>query len=547
MDPVNSNSQPLQVRPVSSAAAATPALNGQAFSPPGINPWIIALTVTLATFMEVLDTSVANVALPHIAGSLSASTDESTWVLTSYLVSNAIVLPMSGWFSSLIGRKRFYMSCVALFTISSCLCGLAPSLPMLIVFRVLQGAGGGGLQPSEQAILADTFPPRQRGMAFAVYGMAVVLAPAIGPTLGGWITDSFSWRWIFFINIPVGIVSLFLTNRLITDPPYMRRENRKTFRIDYIGLGLLALGLGALQVVLDKGERDDWFGSHFILITTVICISALIAVAIWEWKHKNPIIDLHLFRDRSFAIGNLLMFMVGFALMSSTVLIPLFLQTMMGYTAREAGLALMPGGFAIILIMPLVGFLLGRYDARRLLLVGFTLLAIALFYMTHFNLSIVFRHAAGARLVQALGLAFLFVPINTAAYAFLPKEKNNAASGLINLSRNVGGSVGISVVTTMLSRRTQFHLANLSDHVHPGNGKVQAMLSAASHTLVTRGSSAYEASHQAYALLSNMLAQQATMLAYIDDFWLVGVAVVAMIPFIFLVKKVKPGGPIAVH
>jgi MFS transporter, DHA2 family, multidrug resistance protein len=491
MDSVNSNSQPLQVRPVSSAAAATPALNGQAFSPPAINPWIIALTVTLATFMEVLDTSVANVALPHIAGSLSASTDESTWVLTSYLVSNAIVLPMSGWFSSLIGRKRFYMSCVALFTISSCLCGLAPSLPMLIVFRILQGAGGGGLQPSEQAILADTFPPRQRGMAFAVYGMAVVLAPAIGPTLGGWITDSFSWRWIFFINIPVGIISLLLTNRLITDPPYMRRENRKTFRVDYIGLGLLALGLGALQVVLDKGERDDWFGSHFILITTVICISALIAVAIWEWRHKNPIIDLHLFRDRSFAIGNLLMFMVGFALMSSTVLIPLFLQTMMGYTAREAGLALMPGGFAIILIMPLVGFLLGRYDARRLLLVGFTLLAVALFYMTHFNLSIDFRHAAGARLVQALGLAFLFVPINTAAYAFLPKEKNNAASGLINLSRNVGGSVGISVVTTMLSRRTQFHLANLSDHVHPGNGKMQAMLGATSHMLVTRGSSAY--------------------------------------------------------
>jgi len=497
--------------------------------------------------MEVLDTSVANVALPHIAGSLSASTDESTWVLTSYLVSNAIVLPMSGWFSSLIGRKRFYMSCVALFTISSCLCGLAPSLPMLIVFRVLQGAGGGGLQPSEQAILADTFPPRQRGMAFAVYGMAVVLAPAIGPTLGGWITDSFSWRWIFFINIPVGIISLLLTNRLITDPPYMRRENRKTFRIDYIGLGLLALGLGALQVVLDKGERDDWFGSHFILITTTISISALIAVVVWEWKHKHPIIDLHLFKDRSFAIGNLLMFMVGFALMSSTVLIPLFLQTMMGYTAQEAGLALMPGGFAIILVMPLVGFLLGRYDARRLLLVGFTLLAVALFYMTHFNLSIDFRHAALARLVQALGLAFLFVPINTAAYAFLPKDKNNAASGLINLSRNVGGSVGISVVTTMLSRRTQFHLAKLSDHVHPGNAKMQAMLSAASHMLMARGSGAYEASHQAYALVSNMLARQATMLAYVDDFWLVGVAVVTMIPFVFLMKKVKPGGPIAVH
>jgi len=544
MSSVSSNPQALGVR---SNGMPVPVFDARGYDAPAINPWVIALTVTLATFMEVLDTSVANVSLPHIAGSLSASTDESTWVLTSYLVSNAIVLPMSGWFSSLIGRKRFYMSCVALFTISSCLCGLAPNLPLLIFFRVLQGAGGGGLQPSEQAILADTFPPKQRGMAFAVYGMAVVLAPAIGPTLGGWITDNFTWRWIFFINIPVGILSLLLTNRLISDPPYMKRQVGKVFRVDYIGLGLLALGLGTLQVVLDKGERDDWFGSHFILTMTILCISSLIAVVVWEWKHKNPIIDLHLFKDRSFAIGTSLMFMVGFALMSSTVLIPLFLQTMMGYTAQEAGLALMPGGIAIILVMPLVGMLLGKYDARRLLLFGFTMLSIALFYMTRFNLFIDFRHAAGARVIQALGLAFLFVPINTAAYAFLPKEKNNQASGLINLARNVGGSVGISVVTTMLDRRTQFHLANLSNHVNPGNPKFQAMLNNATHMLLARGASAYEASRQAYGLVSGMVAQQATMLAYIDDFWLVGVAVVAMIPFIFLMKKVKPGGPIAVH
>ncbi len=516
------------------------------FRPP-VNPWIIALTVTLATFMEVLDTSVANVALPHIAGNLSASNDESTWVLTSYLVSNAIVLPMSGWFSSIIGRKHFYMLCVALFTISSFMCGLAPTLPMLILFRILQGAGGGGLQPSEQAILADTFPPRQRGMAFAVYGMAVVLAPAIGPTLGGWITDNFSWRWIFFINIPVGIVSLLLTNRLISDPPYLRRESRKTFRIDYIGLGLLALGLGTLQVVLDKGERDDWFGSHFILGMSVICVAALIAVLIWEWRHKDPIIDLHLFKDRSFAIGTFLMFMVGFALMSSTVLIPLFLQTMMGYTAQEAGMALMPGGFAIIAVMPLVGFLLGKYDARRLLLFGFCTLSAALFYMTHFDLFIDFRHAATARLIQAIGLAFLFVPINTAAYAFLPKEKNNQASGLINLARNIGGSVGISFVVTMLSRRSQFHQATLSSHVNLANGKLQSMLSGAGHMLMAHGSSAGQATRQAYGMVSGMIAQQATMLAYIDDFWLVGMAVVIMIPLVFLMKKVKPGGPVAVH
>jgi len=543
MESDNSNSS-LGVRPNDSGNRS---FNTDAYGAPAVNPWIIALTVTLATFMEVLDTSVANVALPHIAGSLSASNDESTWVLTSYLVSNAIVLPMSGWFSSLIGRKRFYMSCVAVFTISSALCGLAPSLSMLIFFRVLQGAGGGGLQPSEQAILADTFPPKQRGMAFAVYGMAVVVAPAIGPTLGGWITDNFTWRWIFFINIPVGIVSLLLTNRLISDPPYMRRQNRRILRIDYIGLSLLALGLGTLQVVLDKGERDDWFGSHFILVMSITSVVALIGVIIWEWLHDHPIIDLHLFKDRSFAIGTFLMFMVGFALMSSTVLIPLFLQTMMGYTAQEAGLALMPGGLAIILVMPLVGTLLGKYDARRLLVFGFVMLSAALFYMTHFNLFIDFRHAAGARVIQALGLAFLFVPINTAAYAFLPKEKNNQASGLINLARNIGGSVGISVVTTMLSRRTQFHLANLSNHVNQGNGKFQAMLNSASHMLMARGSNTVEATRQAYGLISNMLMQQATMLAYIDDFWLVGVAVVVMIPFIFLMKKVKPGGPIAVH
>ncbi len=512
-----------------------------------VNPWVIALTVTLATFMEVLDTSVANVSLPHIAGSLSASVDESTWVLTSYLVSNAIVLPLSGWFSSLIGRKRFYMACVAIFTLSSFMCGLAPSLGALIFFRVLQGAGGGGLQPSEQAILADTFSPKQRGMAFAVYGMAVVLAPAIGPTLGGWITDNFTWRWIFFINIPVGILSLFLTQRLISDPPYMKKAKKSGFRIDGIGLGLLAVGLGAMQVVLDKGERDDWFGSHFILLMTILSVTALVAVIFWEWFHKHPIIDLHLFRERSFAIGNLLMFMVGFALMASTVLLPLFMQTLMGYSAEQSGLALMPGGFAIILSMPLVGWLLSKYDARLLLLFGLSLLAFSLFHMTHFDTAIDFRTAAVARVYQALGLAFLFVPINTAAYAFLPPGKNNDASGLINLARNIGGSVGISVVTTMLSRRAQVHQSNLSAHVHSGNGTFAALMASATHMFISRGSSAYEASRQAYGLVAARIGQQATMLAYIDNFWMLGVGVLLMIPFVFLMRKSKPGGPIAVH
>ncbi len=514
---------------------------------PAVNPWIIALTVTLATFMEVLDTSVANVALPHIAGSLSAGQDESTWILTSYLVSNAIVLPMSGWVSSMIGRKRFYMSCVALFTVSSILCGLAPSLGMLIFFRVLQGAGGGGLQPSEQAILADTFPPAKRGMAFAVYGMAVVLAPAIGPTLGGWITDNFSWRWIFFINIPVGLISLFLTNMLISDPPYLQNEKRKGFRIDYIGMGLLALGLGTLQVILDKGQRDDWFESHFIVILSVISVTALLTVIVWEWFHKDPIIDLHLFKERSFAIGNLLMFMVGFALLSSTVLLPLFTQTLLGYTAEEAGFALLPGGFAILLVMPLVGFLLSRYDARRLLLFGLAMLSFSLFNMTRFDLTVDFHTVVMARVFQAVGLAFLFVPINTAAYAFIPKEKNNAASSLINLARNIGGSVGISLVTTGLARRAQFHQNQLVDRVHPGNPGFQAMLNSATHLLVARGSSPYQASRQAYGLVNGLVQQQAVMLAYIDNFWLLGLAVLLIIPLVFLMKKVKPGSPLALH
>ncbi|MFZ3214637.1 MAG: DHA2 family efflux MFS transporter permease subunit [Candidatus Acidiferrales bacterium] len=514
---------------------------------PVINPWVIALTVTLATFMEVLDTSVANVALPHIAGSLSAGQDESTWVLTSYLVSNAIILPMSGWFSQLIGRKRFYMSCVALFTVSSFLCGLAPNLSMLIVFRILQGVGGGGLQPSEQAILADTFEPRRRGMAFAVYGMAVVLAPAIGPTLGGWITDNFNWRWIFFINIPVGIISLLLTNMLISDPPYMQQQKRKGFRVDYIGLGLLALGLGSLQVVLDKGQRDDWFGSNFILIMTVLCVVALIGVCVWEWFHKDPIIDLHLFKERSFAIGNLLMFMVGFALLSSTVLLPQFTQELLGYTAQRAGLALMPGGFAIIICMPLVGYMLGHTDARRLLLFGLAMVSFSLFHMMNFDIAVDFRTIATARVFQALGLAFLFVPINTAAYAFLPPGKNNAASGLINLARNVGGSVGISFVTTMLARRGQVHQANLTSRLNAGNSSFQTMIANTTHLLISHGSSPAEASHQAYGLIAAALNQQSTMLAYVDNFWMLGVAVAAMIPFVFLMKKVKPGGPIAVH
>ncbi|HEY1263883.1 MAG TPA: DHA2 family efflux MFS transporter permease subunit [Terriglobales bacterium] len=522
------------------SAAAIP-MGGVAEPRPAINPWIIALAVTLATFMEVLDTSVANVALPHIAGSLSAGTDESTWILTSYLVSNAIVLPLSGWVSSIVGRKRFYMGCVALFTLSSLLCGLAPSLGLLIFFRVLQGAGGGGLQPSEQAILADTFPPAKRGMAFAVYGIAVVTAPAIGPTLGGWITDNYTWRWIFFINIPVGLFSLLLTSRLIQDPPFFRRRKISELKIDYIGLGFVALGLGTLQVVLDKGQRDDWFGSHFILTLSIISAASLLFVIFWEWRHKDPVIDLHLFRDRTFATSNMLMFMLGIVLLASTLLLPLFMQTLLGYTAEQAGMGLSPGGLVVMALLPFVGFLLSRYDARWLLIFGLIVLSGSLFHMTRFDLGISFGTVVWARMFQAVGLAFLFVPINTAAYSYLPREKNNAASGLMNLARNIGGSVGISVVTTMLARRAQFHQVQLMDHVNPANPSFRSALLGMAAALQAKGYSAADATHRAYALIEGNVLRQANMLAYLDNFWMMGWAILLMVPLVFLMKKSKPG------
>jgi DHA2 family multidrug resistance protein len=531
--------------------AASITMNGVATrrpaSPPVINPWIIAVAVTLATFMEVLDTSIANVALPHIAGSLSAGQDESTWVLTSYLVSNAIVLPLSGWLSSILGRKRFYMGCVALFTISSALCGFALNLPMLIVFRVLQGAGGGGLQPSEQAILADTFAPAKRGMAFAVYGAAVVVAPAIGPTLGGWITDNFSWRWIFFVNIPVGILSLVLTSRLIQDPPDFRRRKLSETKIDYMGLGLIAVGLGALQIVLDKGQREDWFESHFIVVLTAIAAGCLLFAVFWEWRHKDPIVDLHLFSDRTFATANFLMFMLGFALLGSTLLLPLFSQTLLGYTAETAGLALSPGGFTILVMLPLVAFLLSRYDARFLISFGLATLSLALFHMTSFDLDVDFKTLVIARCFQGMGLAFLFVPINTAAYSGLAPGKNNAASGLMNLSRNIGGSVGISFVTTLLARRTQYHQARLSENLSAGSAPLQATLHGLTAKFVQGGLDAASAAQKAYAMVQANVIRQATMLGYVDCFWLLGALIMCLVPVVFLMKKPKRGGPIAAH
>jgi DHA2 family multidrug resistance protein len=507
---------------------------------PRFNPWIIALTVTLATFMEVLDTSIANVALPHIAGGLSAGEDEATWVLTSYLVSNAIVLPLSGWLSNVFGRKRFYMTCVALFTVSSFLCGLAPNLAFLIFLRIVQGVGGGGLQPSEQAILADTFPPAKRGMAFAFYGFAVVLAPAIGPTLGGWITDNYTWRWIFFINVPVGILSLFLTSRLVEDPPYLRGRSRAGIKIDYIGFALLVVGLGLLQVVLDKGQRDDWFESNFILASTIVSLTCLVAVVVWELRQKDPIVDFALLRNRNFGTSAFMMFMLGLVLFGSTVLLPQFMQTLLGYSAKLAGMAISPGGLVIMAFMPLVGYLVSRMDARLLIVFGLGITSWALYHMSSFSLNIDFGTLAYARIYQAIGLAFLFVPINTLAYAFMPPNKSNAVSALINLGRNVGGSVGISLVTTLLARRAQVHQNMLAGNLNLYSDRFRQALHGTTQALTAAGSSPSQASVQAYAQLYGSVQRQSSMLAYIDCFFILSIVFASLIPFVFIMKRADP-------
>jgi DHA2 family multidrug resistance protein len=513
---------------------------------PKFNPWLIALTVTLASFMEVLDTSIANVALPHIAGGLSASQDEATWVLTSYLVSNAIILPLSGWLSLLLGRKNFYMLCVAVFTLSSFACGIAPTLGSLVFFRVLQGIGGGGLQPSEQAILADTFLPQQRGMAFAIYGVAVVAAPAIGPTLGGWITDNFNWRWIFFINIPVGILSLFLTSFMLEDPPYFVKERKERkgagLRVDYWGIIFIALGLGFLQVVLDKGEREDWWASDLIRTCGLISAAGLILAIYWEFKQKDPVVDLSLLKNRNFGISTFLMFMVGVILLGSTVLIPQYLQLVMGYSATSAGLAISPGAVLVMVMLPFVGLLLGKVEARWLILVGLIITSLALLHMTTFNTEISFRYAVLARCFQASGLAFLFIPINTAAYAFVPPGKNNAASGLINLARNVGGSVGISLVTTILSRRSQFHQSRLTEHTTGLNPIFNQALNSISRVLGPGTSS-----DRQHAVLMRTLEQQASTLSYIDCFWVLGICFAVLVPLIFVMRRTRPGRASMAH
>jgi DHA2 family multidrug resistance protein len=515
---------------------------------PKYNPWAIALVVTMATFMEVLDTSIANVALPHIAGNLSAGEDESTWVLSSYLVANAVILPISAWLATRFGRKRFYMTCVVLFGISSLLCGMAPSLSWLVFFRVVQGLGGGGLAPSEQAILADTFPPQKRGMAFAIYGMAVVLAPAIGPTLGGYITDNFDWRWIFFINVPVAIVSLILTSKLVEDPPHLAEMRKRAGSVDYMGLGLIAIGVGAGQVVLDKGQREDWFSSNFILIFQIMSTVCIVAAIFWEYHHENPVIDIRLFKNRNFSISCIMMFMLGAALFGATVLLPQMVQTLMGYTAEQAGLVLSPGAVVIILLLPFVGKLIGKIDARYMIVAGFFFAGLALLHMTVVNPDMDFRTIVLLRVYQMAGVALIFVPIQTMTYVGVPMEKNNNVSGMINLARNMGGSIGIAGLETILARRTQFHQSVLSAHTSQFDNAFQSSAAALTQTLTQAGYDVVTAGQVAYARLYGIMQVQAAWLAYVDTIWIYALACLSVAPLAFFMKRPKKGaGPGAAH
>ena len=514
---------------------------------PKVNPWIIAVTVSLAAFMEVLDTSIANVALPHIAGGLGVSNDESTWVLTSYLVSNAIVLPLSGFMVSTFGRKRFFLACIALFTVSSLLCGAATSLGLLLLFRVMQGAFGGGLQPMAQSILADSFPVAKRGVAFSVYGITAVCAPAIGPTLGGWLTDNYSWRWVFYINIPVGILAIFLVLRLIEDPPYLSRM-RRSGKFDFIGFSLLTIGVAALQIVLDKGQEDDWFGSSFITILIAVAAVGLAALIVWEWFQKAPIVDVRLFKSFNFAATNVMFFVVGMILFSSTVLMPQFLQTLMGYTAQIAGLVLSAGAVVLLATMPIVGQLASRVQARYLLAVGWAGLLLGMYVSSHWiNLYVSFSSATWVRILQYLPLGFVFVPLNVAGYVGLSPEKTNAAAGLMNFMRNIGQSVGTSAVTTLIARRSQFHQSALAEHSasHGFDAAVQSLTAQLAHA----GMSLHDAGQQALGRLYGVIQAQAAALAYVDVFWLLAGFSALMFFGSFLLKPNQPrgGASVSVH
>jgi len=517
----------------------------------GHNPYLIAFVVSIATFMEVLDTTIANVALRYIAGSLAVGLDESTYIVTSYLVANAIVLSISGWLSTVIGRKRFYMMCVATFAVASLLCGLAWSLQSLVLFRILQGLGGGGMATSEQAILADTFPPHKRGQAFAVYGIAVVVAPVVGPTLGGWISDTYSWHWVFLINVPMGLLSLFLVGTLVNEPSGAEKERAKFLenglRVDYVGFILVAIGLGSLEFVLDEGQRNDWFGSNLILSFALTSAFCLIALVLWELMRDDPIVDIRLLGQRQFGACFLLMLGTGAIVIATTQILPQFVQTELGYTAMLAGLVLSPGGVVTMIMMPIVGRLIGLVQPKYLLMAGASIAAVSMWHLTGLTGDVSYGYAALSRVYLAFGLPLLFLPVTTASYDGVPPDKTNQASALINVARNLGGSIGVAMVQTIWQQRQQFHQSRLIEHVVPSDIGYQQTIDAMTRFFQAQGSNASEAASQAIAWVGQTLQHQIELLAYIDAFWSLAIVGAVMIPVALILRPIDLRAPVQAH
>ncbi len=509
-----------------------------------VNPWIIAISVMLGTFMEVLDTTVVNVSLPHIAGNVGATVDEATWVLTSYLVANAIILPMTGWLSNQFGRKRILLTSIVGFTVSSLLCGMSPTLPFLIVFRVIQGATGGGLQPLSQAIMLEAFPPEDRGKAMAFWGLGIVVAPMLGPVLGGWITDNYSWRWIFYLNLPVGIAAAIMSTLFIFDPGYIGRKTR----VDWWGIGFLAIGIGALQIMLDKGQEEDWLGSDFIRVLLVLTICGLVFFIIREFMAAHPIVDLRVFKVRTYATGVFLMTVLGFVLYGSIVLIPIFLQTLLGYPSLQAGWAMLPRGLGAFIAMPFVGVLMSKVEPRKLLVGGFLVAAYSMWALGQINLNAGYWDVFWPQFIQGVGMGFLFVPLTTVTHDPISKERMGNATSVFNLMRNIGGSVGIAMTTTIVARHTQTNTNILGANITPFSPFAQHMIDAARVGFMAKGMDMYTATRQAYAAVFGMVQAQAAMVSFVSTFRLLGIMFVCVIPLILLMKKPRhAAGPAAMH
>lgn len=510
------------------------------------NKWLVAVTVALATFMEVMDDTSVSVALAQIGGNLSAGQDEVTWVVTSQLVAKAVVLPLSGWLATVVGRMRLFATCLVLYGVTSFFCGISPSIEVLVIVRILQGMAGGVLSPMAQAILVDAFPAKQRGLAFAAYGIAVVVAPVIGPTLGGWIVDNYSWNWVFFINVPVAAMTAFLVTTLVADPPEFMAERAARFKnglsIDYVGLGLLAVGLGALQLVLSEGQDEDWFDSAYITLLAVLAFVSLGVGVLWEFLSDDPIIELRLIKDRTFAAALVVMFAVGVTLFGSSTVLPLFMQTLLGYTPTLAGLALSPGGIASLLMMPVVGILVSKVQARWLILAGLVITAFAFWRFAHvINPQIAFSTIAWVRMIQTAAIGFFFIPVNTAAYATIPKSKNTQASTIISIALNLGGSFGIAAATTLLARRAQFHQARITENLTVFDSAYQAAARNLSGVFGAQGMDAAAANTAAQTALYGNVVRQAGVLAYVDIFYVLAIACVCTLPLVLLMRPNKPG------